>query len=70
MTCRIGPEPCRNCLDFELSDTDGEVETDDDLEGMWPLYTYPTVAEIECDCRRGWRFRGIPMTSLKSATLY
>ena len=44
--CRIGPEPFRTCLDFELSDTDGEVETDDDLEGMWPLHTSPTVTEI------------------------
>ena len=32
-------------MDSELSDTDGEAETDDDLEGTWPLHTSPTVTE-------------------------
>jgi hypothetical protein len=67
MTCRIGPEPCR--LDFELSDADGEAETDDNVEGTWFLHTSLTVTEIR-DCRRGWQFRGTPTMSLKSMTLY
>ena len=46
MTCRIGPEPRRTRLDSELSDTDGKAETDDDLEGAWPLHTIPTLTEI------------------------
>ena len=33
-------------MDFELSDTDGEAETYDDVEGTWPLHTSPTVTEI------------------------
>ena len=32
-------------MDSELSDTDGEAETDDDLEGTWPLHTFPAVTE-------------------------
>jgi tryptophanyl-tRNA synthetase len=43
MTCRIGPEPRRTSLDSELSDTDWEAETDDDVEGTWPLHTSPTA---------------------------
>jgi tryptophanyl-tRNA synthetase len=35
MTCRLGPEPRRTSLDSELSDTDWEAETDDDVEGTW-----------------------------------
>ena len=46
MTCRIGPEPRRTRLDSELSDTDGKAETDDDLEGAWPLHTISTLTEI------------------------
>jgi tryptophanyl-tRNA synthetase len=45
MTCRIGPEPCRTGLDSELSDTDWEAKTDDDVEGTWLLHTSPTVTE-------------------------
>jgi hypothetical protein len=45
MTCRIGPEPCRTRLDFEPLDTDGEAETDDDVEGTWPLHTSPAVTK-------------------------
>ena len=45
MTRRIGPEPCRTGLDFELSDTDGEAETDDDVEGTWPLHISLTVTK-------------------------
>jgi tryptophanyl-tRNA synthetase len=46
MTCRVGPDPCRTRLDFELSDADREAETDDDVEGTWFLHTSPTVTEI------------------------
>jgi tryptophanyl-tRNA synthetase len=45
ISCQIGPEPCRASLDFELSDTDWEAETDDDVEGTWLLHPSRTVTE-------------------------
>ena len=51
MTCRIGPEPRRTSLCSELSDTDGEAETDDDVEGTWLLHTSLAVTEIRIQLR-------------------